>query len=114
MNLDRLTHQFYERLQDVLWRDLPVNTGISYHFQYYYAEDRLYIFKDKSSGAMFFQEAKRKKLLLPNSSMENPATYQTIWRQPPSIPHALGTLTTEVTEESMFKSPATEATMATS
>lgn len=56
MNLDRLTHQFYERLQDVLWRDLPVNTGISYHFQYYYAEDRLYIFKDKSSGAMFFQE----------------------------------------------------------
>lgn len=56
MRLDKITHQFYELLSDVLWRELPINTSMSEHFLYYYAEDRLYIFKDKGSGAMFFQE----------------------------------------------------------
>ena len=59
MNIDRLIQEFYEEIikeHQILWNDFPDN--ISNRHKYYYAEDGLYLIKDKRLGDIYFMEAR--------------------------------------------------------
>ena len=55
MRIDKLIHDLYD--YKIPWRDFS-DVGLDEpYYNYYYAEDRLYIIKDNMSSCMWFVEA---------------------------------------------------------
>lgn len=59
--LDKNIHRFYEDIRDIVWLDFKV-AGLDNKFlDYYYAEDELYIIRDRVTKGMWFVEARSPK-----------------------------------------------------
>ena len=57
MEIDRAVHYLFENLNNIRWRDISEG-GL---FEYYYAENRLYILREKRIGQIYFVEANSPK-----------------------------------------------------
>lgn len=59
--LDKNIHNFYEDIENIRWLDFKV-AGLDNKFlDYYYAEDELYIIRDRVTKGMWFVEARSPK-----------------------------------------------------
>ncbi len=58
--IDEAFHCIFNNLREIRWRDFPVNNIMddSDFYQYYYAEDRLYVIKNIVTDDMIFEYAK--------------------------------------------------------
>lgn len=53
MNAFEIVHQFYDRFETVLWRQYETNT----RYEYFYAEDRMYVIRDRNKKCIWITEA---------------------------------------------------------
>lgn len=64
MSLDKTIHNFHDRIKDIMWRDFK-DVGLDeYYYDYYYAEEELYLIRDRISECIWFIEARSPKQAL--------------------------------------------------
>lgn len=60
-SFDTRVHDFYVDVENIPWRDFK-DVGLQeYYYDYYYAEDELYLIRDRISLAIWFIEARSPK-----------------------------------------------------
>lgn len=55
-SIDKVLHELYSNLDEINWKKIPnvPKFSIAENYEYYYAENRLYIFKHKNYKAIFY------------------------------------------------------------